>query len=255
MAQQDSMVVSQVNVTLVSMEKTQTKPQIQTEQLVDVGNLVYTYHLPSDRKDSLRPMKDSSEENDDADDDESQRNEYYNSDRNQEQDIENHQSTENQQENRPKRSASNDGNKHSKKNMKQMKERPRERRNQWANDSEDEKDSSDDYDREYHQPKPTLKNEPEHPFLNYFIGKSIQFLNEFKSVVPASVRALAEEIGHDLEDVNDVPVKYTLRKFNVLARIIRTINAEQIEKEHTILMLIMMKNQMKSLTKYIVMLC
>ncbi|XP_055312945.1 vitellogenin-A1-like [Sitodiplosis mosellana] len=188
--QHDSMVVSQVNLTLVSMEETQSKPQIQTEQLIDVGNLVYSYDLPSDSKNSIRPKPDSSEseENDDYDSNVAIEKKWRN---------------------------------------------PRSigQRKSNQNNVDGYEDESIDEHQEYYQPKPTLKNAPENPFLNYFVGykgQSIQNRKQFNA--PTEVQKLVAEIVQDLQEVSEMPVKYTLRKFNVLTKVIRTMNAEQIEQ-------------------------
>lgn len=76
-----------------------------------------------------------------------------------------------------------------------------------------------------------MKYAPENPLLNYFIGNkggSIQNSKQFNA--PAQVQYLVEEISADLEDANEMPIKNTLRKFNILAKVIRTMNTEQIEK-------------------------
>ena len=197
------------------MEETQSKPQIQSEQLIDVGNLVYSYDLPSDVKNAVRPKKDSSE-SDENDDDESDAgvelafDRLYNSFQKQESNTKKSQ----QNKSRNPRSA---GHRHSKKNQ-----------NQNQNNYEDE---SIDMDQEFYQPKPTLKDAPQNPLLNYFIGNKGQSIQSRKGFnAQTEVQKLAEEIAQDLENVSQMPVKYTLRKFNVLAKVIRTMNAEQIKE-------------------------
>lgn len=219
--QHDSVVVSQVNVTLMSMEETQSQPQIQTEQLVDVGNLVYSYDVPSDAKNSLRPKQDSSESNENDYDDDNEALEAA---------VGNMYTTL-RKEMKTQRTSNNNNN-----NNQQYKSRnPRsiQRRNNNYNNQNNAHDSEQTYyqKQEYHQPKPSMKYAPENPLLNYFVGnkgRSIQSRKEFNA--PTEVQKLTEEIGQDLENVAEVPVKQTLRKFNVLAKIIRTMNAEQIEE-------------------------
>lgn len=196
------------------MEETQTKPQIETEQLIDIGNLVYSYDLPSDSKNSLRPKKDSSESEEDDDNDEVTEpiDQMYNSF---------------QKEINIKKTSQR-GNLRNRRSIESSKGN---KKNQYNN--YDDSDEDDSYDRiqEYYQPKPTLKYAPENPLLNYFVGNKGQSIQNWKQFnAPAEVQKLAKEIGKDLEDVSEVPVKYTLRKFNVLAKIIRTMNAEQIEE-------------------------
>lgn len=213
------MVVSQVNVTLASMQETNSQPQIQTDRLVDVGNLVYSYDLPSDPKNSLRPKKDSSESNEDDDDD----NDSFKLT------VNNLYNTFEKQVKIEKKTQQN----------KLRNRRSTENRNSNGNNNKNQKNNRDDYEnapidfeQDYYQPKPTLKYAPENPLLNYFIGNkghSIQNEKEFNA--QTEVQKLAEEIGQDLSgDVSEVPVKQTLRKFNVLAKIIRTMNADKIEE-------------------------
>lgn len=240
------MVVSQVNVTLKSMEENTNKPQIQSEKLVDVGNLVYSYDLPSDKKNSLRPKKDSSEENDDENDDnndvDAENDEEENSTQKRDQNGSSNKKK-HAQKNRTRRSLDNDISKNSDnendndneneddEDNEQNNSSNKNRKNRKQSRNGDESDESSEYNREYHQPKPTLKDAPENPLLNYFIGnngKSIQSRNEFNA--KAEVEKLTEEIAEDLENPEEVPAKNTLRKFNVLAKVISTMNAKQIEE-------------------------
>lgn len=221
--QHDSVVVSQVNLTLASMEQSTNKPQIQSEQLVNVGNLVYSYDLPSDSKNSLRWRKESLENQDDDheervtmrtsqnaykvedvedDDDEQFLNSFY--------------GQQNQLSKRSRRSLEN-----------QIR---RNNRIPFELSSNEEQDEESYVKRDYHQPKPTLSYAPENPLLNYFVGnkgRSIQSVDNFNA--PVEVQRLTREIAEDLENVNELPVKYTLRKFAVLTKVIRTMNAKQID--------------------------
>lgn len=198
------------------MEETQGEPQIQTEQLVDVGNLVYSYDLPSDVKNAVRPKKDSSE-SDESDDDENDAGvevafgKLYNSFQ--------------KQESSPKKSQQNKSRSPRSAGQRQSKQ---SRNQKYQNNDEDE---SIDMEQEFYQPKPTLKDAPQNPLLNYFIGnkgQSIQNRRGFNA--QNEVQKLAEEIAQDLDNVSQMPVKYTLRKFNVLVKVIRTMNAEQMEE-------------------------
>lgn len=185
------------------MEENTTAPQKPAKQLVDTGNLVYTYDLPSDEKNALRPKHDSSEEHDDSKfsgllnnyaDEDMQADEAY--------DV-----------------------------IERCKEQYRKQNNIAKYDDELRRENQEEKHQQFQQPKPTLKNAPEDPLSAYFIankGKSIQSLENFNG--PVEVQKLTEEIANDLEHPNEVPVKHTLRKFNVLAKLLRTMNAEQIEE-------------------------
>ncbi|XP_031636119.1 vitellogenin-A1-like [Contarinia nasturtii] len=261
--QQDSLIVSQVNVTLESMEQNEEKPLVQSEQLVDVGNLVYSYDLPSDKKNSLRPKKDSSEETDvdddnDDSDDEEERDEENSSEKREERtakknkkhsrnsrqrrstDNEISKNTRNENEDDEDEENQNDIEKDNDNNIKKNKNKSNHNKSQKSRQNrkssrnisgEREDESSNEKKLEYHQPRPTLKDAPENPLLNYFVGnngKSIQSRKEFNA--KTEVEKLVEEISEDLENPEEIPAKNTLRKFNILAKIIRTMNAEQIEE-------------------------
>lgn len=203
--QHDSMIVSQVNVTLASMEENHGKAHTKSEQLIDVGNLVYTFDIASDSKNALRPKKDSSESQEDDGEDEGWNTFQKTSDM-----AESH-----HQQRKPEKKSRSVRSVH----MEDL----------WKTVSGE--NDSDDSDREYLQPKPTMENAPENPMLNYFVGNkgsSIQNAKNFNA--PAEVEKLAREVADDLEDPNEVPVKQTLRKFNVLSKVIRTMNAKQIEE-------------------------
>lgn len=229
-SQHDSVVVSQVNLTLTSMEENNVKPQTQSEQLIDVGNLVYSYDLPSDAKNNLRPKMDSSEEVDDYNND--NENSARNSNRSFNDEDENENDNQDDENN----------NEHQKKSSRSRRSARREsqknRRNNRRQGSEEElyelsTDENDAFERkrEFYQPKPTLRNAPENPMLSLLIGnkgRSIQNMENFNG--PAEAEKLAEEIARDLEDVNEIPKKNTLRKYNILAKVIRTMNKEQIQE-------------------------
>lgn len=254
--QHDSVVVSQVNLTLASMEQSDNKPQIQSEQLVDVGNLVYSYDVPSDPKNGLRPKKDSSEEREEEDANNDYERYARRSSRNRYQADEydeetygplapNYGQNKQQMKSRSPRSVKNQISRGNHENSR------RNNNNQDQDDSEvysGEKDEDKTKPtKEYYQPKPTLKYAPENPLLNYFIGNkggSIQNSKQFNA--PAQVQSLVEEISADLEDANEMPIKNTLRKFNILAKVIRTMNAEQIEKTTR---LIEEKDNQRSMTR------
>lgn len=204
------------------MEQNNGKPYLQSEQLIDVGNLVYSYDLPSDSKNTLRPKKDSSESEEDEEEEEGSQN-FYNYFANEQQmnnEYENAHRQQGQQKNSRARRSIFDNSRQNRNNRYQQ--------GQYEDYSEEYEFSKR---KEYFQPKPTLKYAPENPLLTYFIGNkgaSIQHSNQFNA--PAEVQNLVNEISEDLNNPNEVPIKNTLRKFNILAKVIRTMNAEQIEK-------------------------
>lgn len=194
------MVVSQVNVTLVSMEEVHGEPNVRTENLVDVGNLVYSYDLPSDAKNELRPKNDSSEEDDFTA--ESEENSMMRESPLFENEMR-------RQYNRPKQTRS-----------------PRSIRN-----FDDDESNRVQRTSGYLQPKPTLNNAPESPMHFYSMGNkghSIQNSEEFNA--QNAIQQLVREIVEDLQNPNELPKKQTLRKFNILSKVIRTMNAQQIQE-------------------------
>lgn len=180
-------------------------PQKPSKQLVDTGNLVYSYDSPSDAKNLIRQRHDSSEEVDGS--------EYtgllsnYEQNEQDEQADEAYDVAERRQQQRNKKYA---------------------RKYNHISKNDDDDDQHRDNDKEsrkqYQQPKPTLKNAPENPLYAYFIQGSKDFDG------PVEVQKLTEEIVEDLKNPNEIPVKQTLRKFNVLAKILRTMSTEQIEE-------------------------
>lgn len=203
------MIVSQVNVTLAAMEENDGKPLVKSDKLIDVGNLVYSYDMPSDKKNALRPKKDSSESQED-DEEELNWNQFQKDNVNQPQYY---------QRKSEKKSRS----------ARSTRDYQSQYEQQYNNNANDFWDSAEN--KEYLQPKPTLKNAPENPMSYYSIGNkgsSIQSDKDFNA--PAEVEKLAREIAQDLNNPNEVPVKQTLRKFNILSKIIRTMSAKQIEE-------------------------
>lgn len=76
-----------------------------------------------------------------------------------------------------------------------------------------------------------MKDAPETPLLPLFVGykgQSVQNSNKVNAVKES--QKLAEEIGQDLQNPNEIPNSNTLAKFNILARLIRTMNAKQIDE-------------------------
>lgn len=195
--QQNAHVVGAVNLTLESVRKTDTedRPIVDAKQLIDVGNLIYTYDLPSDPTNHIRPMEDSSEE-------ETHVNDLHKS--------------------RPRRSLVNE-------------EEQKNRRfaSELKSDSEfssfESKFDSIESREQFHQPRPTLTKAPEYPLSPMFMGFRGQSIQTQKIDVLEVARKLVEEIGNDLQKPSDIPLRNPLTKFNILAELIRTMDAKQIE--------------------------
>lgn len=181
-------------------------PQKPSKQLVDTGNLVYSYDSPSDAKNLIRQRHDSSEEVDASEYTGLLSNyEQNEQDKYDEQADEAYDVDERRQQQRNNKYA-------------------RKYNHISKNDDDKHRDNDKESRKQYQQPKPTLKNAPENPLYAYFIHGS----NDFNG--PVEVQKLTEEIVEDLQKPHEIPVKYTLRKFNVLAKILRTMSAEQIEE-------------------------
>lgn len=98
-------------------------------------------------------------------------------------------------------------------------------------DSSSSESSSVESRERFHQPKPTLTKAPENPLLPLFIGyrgKSIQNAKQIDILEMA--RKLAEEIGKELQNPNEIPLTNPLTKFNILSDVIRTMDAKQIDR-------------------------
>lgn len=196
------------------MEENNGNLNVNTEQLVDVGNLVYSYDLPSDAKNELRPMNDSSESEEHEDAVESAENTLTKESPLFENEMR-------RQYNRPKQTRSPRSIRNSRQGQNQ---------NQWVDDEESNWTVNRSGNR-YMQPKPTLNGAPENPMLFYSIGNkghSIQNSKEFNG--PNAVEKLLWEIVEDLQHPNELPQKQTLRKFNILSKVIRTMNTQQIQE-------------------------
>lgn len=242
--QKHAEVVGAVNLTLESVQETHERPQVLPKQLIDVGNLVYTYDLPSDPTNKVRPMGDSSEE--------------YVDD------------TENEnvllrKRNRKNQSSSEAGDIDEVDALKNDNIYPREsttghRRPRSVLENTDEEAMEDkeiddaavfgvkkqlkrleakyrlpkywsENHEEFYQPKPTLKYAPELPLLPMFIGYRGQSIQNVKQIdVYEITRKLAQEIANDMQNANEIPLKNTLTKFNILSEVIRTMEMKQIEK-------------------------
>lgn len=64
-----------------------------------------------------------------------------------------------------------------------------------------------------------------------YVGYKGQSIRNAKNInVVHEAQRLAEEIGKDLQNENDIPKENTLEKFNILAQVIRIMNKKQIEE-------------------------
>lgn len=201
----ESTVISEVSLRLVSMEQSQGETtQYTYDNLVDAGNLVYSYDYPFEQQNYVRQKLDSSEENYSA---EQQPAEY-----NQENEY-NHQSN-------SRRSRSINGPNHINKNW------------QYGSDSNEHDIEYDSIDKsgEYFQRKPTLKYAPENPLLSSFVGYHGQSIFNSKTFdAKTEAIKLIEEIAQDLKTPHEITNANTLSKFILLTKVLRTMNAEQIE--------------------------
>lgn len=90
--------------------------------------------------------------------------------------------------------------------------------------------TSNEEEDSYLQLKPKLTEAPLNPMLSYFIGNqgnSILMDNKVNAV--RSAISIAQEIGNDMKKLDSMSDEHTLEKFTILTRLIRTMNAEQIE--------------------------
>uniref|UniRef100_A0A2M4B8F5 Putative vitellogenin-a1 n=1 Tax=Anopheles marajoara TaxID=58244 RepID=A0A2M4B8F5_9DIPT len=99
----------------------------------------------------------------------------------------------------------------------------------FSSSSESDSDSlsSEEY---YYQPIPeSLKDAPQTPFLPYFTGYkgySVQYARNVDAT--HYVYKLAYEIATELQEISQVPKSNTLNKFTILARVLRTMNYQDI---------------------------
>lgn len=192
------------------MEQNHGNPNVRTENLVDVGNLVYSYDLPSDAKNELRPKNDSSESEEDDNEAESAENAMMKESPLFENEMRR------QYNQRPKQSRS-----------------PRSiSQGEWNGSADDGEEKKWNVRKSgYLQPKPTLNKAPESPMHFYSIGNkghSIQNSEEFNA--QNAIQQLVWEIVEDLQDPNELPKKQTIRKFNILSKVLRTMNIQQIQE-------------------------
>lgn len=228
-------VVSAVYLTLEDVQESLERPKLKLDALTDVGNLVYTYDLPSDKTNGIRPMDDSSEEERDEDEDMM----YENEIRSQRKYSDESEDDEKVLGSRPRRSAHLIDDEERKGEdredfgvKKELKKLDRKQRKSHRHTSESRLDyDSKDFRRQFYQPKPTLKDAPELPLSPMFIGYRGQSIHHAKNInVMEMTKKLAEEIGYDLLKPNEIPTLSPLAKFNTLSAVIRTMSAEQIER-------------------------
>lgn len=208
------MVISEVHLELVSMEESSKGSESSRNELIDVGNLVFSYEKSTDKDNFVRTKTDSSEED--------SRRARSSSSSSSDEDFDMYKLTKKSRKPRSLRTFDSDETKNQK-----------SRHNKWNFDSSSDSDSSSESDssssdsvdssEEFHLRKPSLKYAPEHPFHPYGIDR---FHKEGKK----DIIQLVEEIVEDLRKPGDLAKKGTLAKFIVLTRIIRRLDATQIEE-------------------------
>ncbi|XP_052132925.1 vitellogenin-like, partial [Frankliniella occidentalis] len=91
--------------------------------------------------------------------------------------------------------------------------------------------SSTSSSEEWFQDMPKMNEAPKNPMLPYFVGymgSSIQASNQINAI--QAVQKLCQQIAHEIQNPNQIPEKATLAKFSILARLIRTMDAKQLEQ-------------------------
>lgn len=213
---QESMVISEVRLELVSMEESSKGSESSRNELIDVGNLVFSYEKSSDKDNLVRTKTDSSEE------DSRRARSSSSSSSDEDFDMNADKLTKKSRKPRSLRTFDSDETKNQK-----------ARRNKWYVDAASDSDSSSESDSsssdsvdssdEFHLRKPSMKHAPEHPFHPYGIDRV--YKDGKKDIIQ-----LVEEIVEDLRTPGDLAKKGTLAKFIVLTRIIRRLDATQIEE-------------------------
>ncbi|XP_046405787.1 vitellogenin-A1-like [Ischnura elegans] len=91
--------------------------------------------------------------------------------------------------------------------------------------------SSSSSSSEEHNPKPGMNKAPKIPLLPYFIGYEGNAIPTSKDIEPVSaVKKLCSQIASELQHPSTIPQKSTLSKFAIVVRLVRTMNAEQLQK-------------------------
>lgn len=235
----ETMVVSYMNLTLVSLKESNERPHV--SDLIDAGNLVYTYDMVSSSLNEVRPKRDSSEEHDhDRDykyrksyDYESRRDYNDDFDSSEEKTVKKSRGRRSVKPEDEKNYIRSHNNKYEKRDDKYDDKRSKKMNEDYTSDEsrEETRFYGSTYDRrhDFYQPKPTLHKAPETPLLPYFLannGKSVHH----KINAREEVLKLAEEIGKDMERTEEIPKRHTLAKFTILTNILRTMSFEQIKE-------------------------
>lgn len=99
-------------------------------------------------------------------------------------------------------------------------------------DSDSSSESYSFEDEEYYfNPKPEMKYAANSPLLPYFVGYKGRYIHASHDVdIVSEIVKMAKEIGEDMYRPSQIPEKFTLAKFNVLTRMIRTLDEEQFFK-------------------------
>ncbi|XP_058799328.1 vitellogenin-like [Phymastichus coffea] len=87
----------------------------------------------------------------------------------------------------------------------------------------------DNEEQTYLEPKPKLTEPPKNPMSVFFIGNqgnSVQQNNKIDVV--KTTKDMAQEIGNEIQQSDNMFNEETLEKYTILTRLIRTMNAEQI---------------------------
>lgn len=210
------MVISEVELKLTKMEES-SKGSDSRNDLIDVGNLVFSYEKSTDKDNWVRSKTDSSDED-------SRRTSSS------EEEFDKFGARLPLNKSRKPR-ALRESDSADRKWKSHLKNRYY-RKDSSSSSSSSESDSSSEGDsssepvdssEEFHMKKPTLKHAPEHPFYTWEMDR---IHKEGKT----EIVKLVEEIADDLRNPSELATKNTLGKFNVLTRIIRRMDATHIEE-------------------------
>lgn len=91
--------------------------------------------------------------------------------------------------------------------------------------------ASEEQWQEWKQDKPTLNSAPEIPMLPYFIGYNGQVIKKSGKVNPTeAVQKLSREVSLELTSPSDIPKEDTLAKFIMVVKLLRTMNAKEMQE-------------------------
>jgi hypothetical protein len=91
-------------------------------------------------------------------------------------------------------------------------------------------DSSSSSSEEDEQPRPKRDSSPAIPFLPFFVGIQGSKIGTSKKIdIAKTVIKLATKIGSDLENPSSLIDENTLARFTTMAKIVRTMDREQID--------------------------